>query len=431
MAAAMTAEKKPENDAQKAFHFLVVDDDVGSRGTVVEYLRSMGYARVSEASDGTDAMRALDREPAINFVISDWDMPLMNGLTLLQRLKSDPGKANIPFLIMTSPISQEAEKVMLAAENLVDGYLIKPFRSQALQEKIEKTLKLAIRGPQKQVLVVDDDADARAMVVEYLKEMGFKDVHAVNDGKAALEYVAKNASAVGLVVSDWDMPELNGLQFLQTCKGSSHLKDIPFLMITSQSSIESMKVVQAARASVDDYLLKPFSMGDMRKRIEGLIDKERTKSEVEGILTEAIGHMEHRHFVRAHRKFEQALKLDPDNESALRNLGDLKMKEKGVQDALPYYKRLVESNPYGSRGYLKLASAYEYLGWIDKAIALIQTALHQISFSSELHFALGKLFHRRGMVDEAKAEFEKTLEIQLDHQEARLMLEMLNKGMMK
>jgi two-component system chemotaxis response regulator CheY len=261
--------------------------------------------------------------------------------------------------------------------------------------------------------------------------MGFKDIHAEDGGRGALEYISKNASKIGLVVSDWDMPELNGLQLLQTCKGSTQLKDIPFLMITSQSSIESMKVVQAARASVDDYLLKPFSLGDMRKRIEELIDRERTRSEVESLLEEAVEHLEHRHYVRAQRKFEQALRLDPDNESALRNLGDLKMKEKGVQDALPYYKRLVESNPYGSRGYLKLAGAYEYLGWLDKAIALIQTALHQISFSSELHFALGKLFHRRGMIDEAKVEFEKTLEIQLDHQEARLMLEMLNKGIMK
>jgi tetratricopeptide (TPR) repeat protein len=111
-------------------------------------------------------------------------------------------------------------------------------------------------------------------------------------------------------------------------------------------------------------------------------------------------------------------------------MGDIMMKEKGVQDALPFYKRLVEGNPYGARGYLKLANAYEYLGWLDKAIALLQTGLHLISFSAELHFSLGKLYHRRGMTEDAKVEFEKTLEIQLDHQEARLMIEMLNKGML-
>lgn len=415
----------------KTNHFLVVDDDSESRETVVEYLKSLGHPKVTEAADGTEAMRALERDPSINFIISDWDMPLMNGFTLLQRLKTDPGKANIPFLIMTSPISQEAEKVMLAAENLVDGYLIKPFRSQALQEKIEKILQVSIRGPQKQVLVVDDDPDARQMVVEYLQQMGFKDVHEVSDGKAALDYLAQNWAMVGLVVSDWDMPELNGIELLRTCKNNSQLSEIPFLMITSQSSIESMKVVQAARASVDDYLLKPFSLGDIRKRVDVLIEKARTKSEVQTTLDEALKHMQIRHIMRAQRKFEQVLRLDPDNEVALRNMGEILMKEKGVQHALPFFKRLVESNPYSPRGYLNLASAYESLGWIDKAISLLQTGNRQINFSSDLHFHLGKLFHRRGMIGEAKTEFEKTLELQLDHKEARLMLEMINKGMIQ
>jgi two-component system chemotaxis response regulator CheY len=421
----MSEAKEP---AEKPHHFLVVDDDAESRGTVVEYLKSMGHARVTEAADGTEAMRALERDPSISFVISDWDMPLMNGLTFLQRLKGDPGKANLPFVIMTSPISHEAEKVMLAAENLVDGYLIKPFRSEALKAKIESTLKLAIRGPQKQVLLVDDDPDARAMVAEYLAAMGFKDVRQENDGKAALEYLGKNAEHVGLVVSDWDMPELNGLQLLGACKNSPSLREIPFLMITSQSSVESMKVVQAARASVDSYLLKPFGLDEIKKRIDALVEKERTRSEVQGLVVDAVEHVKHRHYQRALRRFEQVLKLDPGNETALRETGEILMREKGVQDALPYFKRLVDSNPYSARGYLALAGAYDYLGWLDKAIALLQAAIHQIGFSAELHFFLGKLYDRRGMTEEAKAELEKTLALQLDHQEARLMLEMIGTG---
>ena len=372
-------------------------------------------------------MRALDRDPSINFIISDWDMPLMNGLTFLQKIKSNPTRANLPFLIVTSPISEEAEKVMLAAENLVDGYLIKPFRSQALKDKIEKILEIAIRGPQKQVLVVDDDDDARAMVVEYLKQMGFKDVHALADGRSALEYLQADPGRVGLVVSDWEMPQINGLELLRMCKNHSQLEGIAFLMITSQSSIESMKVVQAARAEVDAYLLKPFSLVDIRKRIDGLIETARTRGEVQLILSDALEHLGRGFYVRAQRKFEQALKLDANNEVALRNLGELLMKTIGVEAALPFFKRAVEKSPYHLRGYLNLSGAYEYLGWVDKAIALLQTAVHQISFSAELHFHLGKLFNKKGMVDEAVAEFEKTLEIQLDHQEARLMIEMIGK----
>jgi two-component system chemotaxis response regulator CheY len=419
------------SDADKPLHFLVVDDDAGSRGTVVEYLRSMGHTRITEAVDGTDAMRALDRDPSISFVISDWDMPLMNGLTFLQRLKSDAGKANLPFVIMTSPISQEAEKVMLAAENLVDGYLIKPFRSQALKDKIEHTLKLAIRGPQKQVLLVDDDEDARAMVAEYLGQMGFKDVHQVADGKTALDYLGKNAARIGLIVSDWDMPELNGIQLLGACKNSPSLRGIPFLMITSQSSIESMKVAQAARANVDSYLLKPFGLQDMRKRIDTLIEKERSKSEIRAHLVEAKSMLDHKHFQRALRKFEQVLRLDGHNETALCETGDILMKERGMQEALPYFIKAVEGNPHSARAYLKLSSAYEYLGWLDKSIALLKTAVLQIGFSAELHFTLGKLYYRRGMAAEAKSELQKTIALQGEHQEARMMLEMINKGAIK
>src|SRR3954468_18287339 len=118
---------------EKTHHFLVVDDDEDSRKTVVEYLNSLGYNKITECQDGSDAMRVLERDHSITFIISDWDMPMMSGITLLQKVKANPTKANLPFMIMTSPISQEQEKVVLAAESLVDGYLIKPFRSEALK----------------------------------------------------------------------------------------------------------------------------------------------------------------------------------------------------------------------------------------------------------------------------------------------------------
>src|SRR5262249_50992108 len=122
-------------DQVKPLHFLVVDDDPDSRSMIVDYLNGMGYTQVSVARDGAEALRVLEKTPSINFVISDWDMPMVNGLTLLQKVKSLPGRSQMPFLIVTSPVSDEAEKVVMAAENLVDGYLIKPFRSVLLQDK--------------------------------------------------------------------------------------------------------------------------------------------------------------------------------------------------------------------------------------------------------------------------------------------------------
>jgi two-component system, chemotaxis family, chemotaxis protein CheY len=410
---------------RKQLHFLVVDDDAESVSMVTEYLKSMGYEHVSTAKDGAEATRALDADPTINFVISDWDMPYMNGLSLLQRVRASPVRANIPFLIMTSPISAEADKVIMAAESYVDGYVIKPFRSQVLRDKIDKMLQASVHGLQKQVVVVDDDKDARAMVVEYMKAFGFKDVHECENGKQALEHISQNHEKIGMIVSDWEMPELTGVELLRVCKTQKNLSEIPFLIITSQSSMERMKVMQAAKAQVDQYLLKPFKGDEIKKRIDALLLKQQSKREVQAHLTEANTHLEHGRYQRAQAAFEKILTLDATNEVALRGLGDIYSKIKGVEAALPFFKRAVEAAPMNAQNYLKLSASYEQVGLIDKAISLLQTANQSIGFNAELHFQLGKLYSKRGMVPLAKAEFEKTLEIQLDHQEARLMLEMM------
>src|SRR5580704_12397409 len=97
------------DEAPQKHHFLVVDDDDDSRATIAEYLKAMGHARVTLAGNGAEALDALYRDPSISFIISDWDMPMVNGFNLLQRVKSDPARSHLPFLIVTSPISEEAE----------------------------------------------------------------------------------------------------------------------------------------------------------------------------------------------------------------------------------------------------------------------------------------------------------------------------------
>ena len=410
---------------EKVIHFLVVDDDRDARAMVVEYLNALGFDKITQARDGADAIRQLDRDPSINFIISDWDMPLMNGLTFLQRVKSHPTRSQTPFLIITNPIGEEAEKIVLAAESSVDGYLIKPFRSVTLKEKIDKVLSMPARGQNKIAMVVDDDLDAREMLIEYLRGMGFKEVVGFENGRTGLQYLTQNFGKVGLLVSDWEMPEMNGIELLRACKSAPTLEPIPFLMITSQTSIERMKVMQAAKAQVDQYLLKPFSGDELRKRIDLLLGRARTRGEVHAITAEAVDHVEHGRYQRAQTRFEDALNLDPSFDVALRGLGDVLMKIKGAASALPFYKRAVESNPFNPKGYIKLSAAYEMTGLLDKALALLQTANQQISFSAELHFHLGRIYNKKGLGPLAKAEFEKTLEIQLDHQEARLMLGML------
>lgn len=417
----------PKEGGDTSIHYLIVDDDAESRATVVEYLRTLGYSRFSLAHDGAEAYRMLERDPSINFIISDWDMPLMNGLTLLQRVKSSPKRANLPFLVMTSPMSQEAEKVILAAENLVDGYLIKPFRSQVLREKIERIVAKASDAvtPQKQVVVIDDDPDAREMVVEYLKQMGFSNIVAFENGVQGLKYLLGHTDSVGLIVSDWEMPELTGLELLRSCKAHAELSKIPFLMVTSQSSIERMKVMQAAKANVDQYLLKPFTSEQIQKRVSQAMEKNKTAGVVAALLQEAADHIEHGRYQQAQDRFEDVLRLSAEDETALRGMGDMTTRLKGQQAALPFYKRAVEAGPHNAGNYIRLALAYEQVGMVDKAIALLQSGIKNVNFSADLHFHLGKIYLKREQRADAQREFEQTLTLELDHQEARLMLDVL------
>jgi two-component system chemotaxis response regulator CheY len=410
---------------EDGLHFLIVDDDAESRATIVEYLRSMGVHRISLAHDGTEAIRLLERDASITFIISDWEMPMMNGLSLLQRVKQNPSRSHIPFLVMTSPISMETEKVILAAENMVDGYLIKPFRSAVLKEKIDRILTISSLGDQKQVVVVDDDEDAREMVVEYLKLIGFKEVLPFPGGAAALQYLNKFAEKVGLIVSDWEMPTVSGIDLLRAVKSHPKLKNVSFLMVTSQSSIERMKVMQAARSNVDEYLLKPFNLDDFKARILKVVHSSKTASEVMGLVAEGNKFLESGNFQYAYNKFEKALKLQPENEFALRGMADATAKVKGFQAAVPYFRKALEMNPLHADTYLKLVVVYERIGWIDKAIALLESAIQHVGFHAELHFNLGKMYNKNRMLDEAIRELEKTLEIQLDHPEAKLMLRAL------
>jgi len=411
--------------SDRSLHVLLVDDDEASRSTICEYLKSLGYEKVTQAKDGAEAALILDRDPTVGFVISDWEMPTMSGIALLQRVRASPTRSNIPFLIVTSPISAEAEKVMLAAESYVDSYIIKPFRSQVLEEKIDSILKKSAHGPQKRVVVVDDDSDSRSMIVDYLRALGFKDIAECTNGQQALSLLLNEPKEIGLIISDWEMPTMSGIELLRACKASPLLEDVPFLMVTSQGSMERLKIVLAARSQVDHYLLKPFQLVDLKGRIDALLNRARTRREVLTHLEAATNDFEHGRYESAQRRYDLILTLDAENDAALRGMGETLLKVKGVESALPFLKKAIEVNPFHVRGYLRLSQAYEQSGLPDRAIALLQSAIAQISFSSELHFHLGRLYNRKGQVSLAKVQFEKTLEIQLDHQEARLMIAML------
>ncbi len=118
--------------------FLVVDDFSTMRRIVRNLLKELGYTSVDEAEDGAAALAKLKRE-SFNFVISDWNMPVMDGLTLLQSIRADPALAALPVLMVTAEAKKE--NIIAAAQAGASGYIVKPFTAATLDEKIGKIIE--------------------------------------------------------------------------------------------------------------------------------------------------------------------------------------------------------------------------------------------------------------------------------------------------
>lgn len=120
------------------FHVLVVDDFSTMRRIVGNLLKELGCQKITEAEDGVDALRKLEGG-TINFVISDWNMPNMTGLELLQQVRATEPIKHLPFLLITAEAKKE--NIIEAAQNGADGYIVKPFTAAVLSDKVHNILK--------------------------------------------------------------------------------------------------------------------------------------------------------------------------------------------------------------------------------------------------------------------------------------------------
>jgi two-component system chemotaxis response regulator CheY len=117
--------------------FLVVDDFSTMRRIVKNLLQELGYPNVQEADDGSTALPMLTAGN-FDFLITDWNMPVLPGLALLKAVRADPKLNKLPVLMVTAEAKRE--QIVEAAQAGVNGYIIKPFTAQTLSEKLGKIL---------------------------------------------------------------------------------------------------------------------------------------------------------------------------------------------------------------------------------------------------------------------------------------------------
>jgi two-component system chemotaxis response regulator CheY len=125
----------PEGALDKNMKVLVVDDFSTMRRIVKNLLRDLGFTNIQEADDGSTALPMLQGGD-FDFVVTDWNMPGMQGIDLLKAIRADSSLAHIPVLLITAEAKKE--QIIMAAQAGVNGYIVKPFTAGTLKTKLDK-----------------------------------------------------------------------------------------------------------------------------------------------------------------------------------------------------------------------------------------------------------------------------------------------------
>jgi len=114
---------------------LVVDDFSTMRRIIKNLLRDLGFTNIQEADDGSTALPML-QSGEFEFVVTDWNMPGMQGIDLLKAIRADASLSHIPVLMVTAEAKKE--QIVMAAQAGVNGYIVKPFTAATLKTKLDK-----------------------------------------------------------------------------------------------------------------------------------------------------------------------------------------------------------------------------------------------------------------------------------------------------
>ena len=123
-------------------------------------------------------------------------------------------------------------------------------------------------GYEQSIITVDDSSTMRRIIKNTLQKLGFETILEAGDGVEALEVMSKNK--VDMIVTDWNMPEMDGLTFVKAVRAKDEYKDLPILMITTEAAKED--ILTALRSGVNNYVVKPFTPETLQEKVFKLLD---------------------------------------------------------------------------------------------------------------------------------------------------------------
>lgn len=237
-------------------------------------------------------------------------------------------------------------------------------------------------------LVIDDDGQVREILTEYLNSFGFQNVLQAKDGKFGLKIIQNHSQRLDFIISDWEMPNIDGLTLLRAVRKDPLREHVKFLMVSSQSSRERVKISEAAKARVDAYVVKPFRSALLKEKIENLIVHGVDKSSAE---------------------FEASLGVAEDKKTHVSEMGATPPEH---YDISQMNVTLV----------IKLAASYQRVQMYDKSIRLCTEASMVFPENADVLYMLAHSYFQKGDFQEAALLLKKVVKLKPYHVEARTLM---------
>lgn len=261
--------------------FLVVDDADTMRKVNCSQLERLGARHILTAANGAEAL-ALLRTRKVNVILSDWNMPVMDGLSLLREVRGDPRLAALPFIMITAESSRAQITEAIAAG--VSNILIKPYTANDLSQRIARAMSQRPRVPRPVVveapvreaepvaqsrptlLVVDDVPDNLALIAGLFQDE--YRVQAARDGRGALAICTSDAPP-DLVLLDVMMPNMDGFELAQHLRSHPSASRIPVIFITAMSDPAAQ--LRGLELGAVDFVSKPVDPKSLHLRVVNLL----------------------------------------------------------------------------------------------------------------------------------------------------------------
>lgn len=269
---------------------MVVDDSKPSRSIVARVLRELAF-ECSEATNGVEALEAVAAAGPPDLVTVNWHMPVMDGLELIRRLRSDPATRKLPLVMISTEHDRTRIAEALAAG--ADDYLAKPFTAEALARKLID-LGLATRpaapAAPLRVLICDDSHTIRSILSATLaSDPGMRIAGTAINGQACLDALA-SGDLPDVVLLDVEMPVMDGLTALKEIR--RRYPRLPVVMFSSLTERGAKATVDALVAGANDYVAKPAGLapeevaarirGEVIGRIRGVVTRRTAGSGAPG-----------------------------------------------------------------------------------------------------------------------------------------------------